>query len=244
MSLSERIRAGSEAAPWVVEEVKKLEGEIARLQGEQRQMGEDLIQIQRIHDEQKTRLYTERHRYRTALKEAKEALETVENLCANEGKHERQVEQAIATVTAALGPLGPTSTDEPLITTEAGLRFRLECEGEKVAQLEDENRELRATQCNHTIQVHADGREEHGCGCEAMMRGLAKVSADLNEADRRAGAAERMSASYQDSACARDRWLRKAKEEWGVDNNVSFDVVWDQALKARDELAAIQGKSK
>lgn len=32
----------------------------------------------------------------------------------------------------------------PLITVEASLRFRLECETEKVAQLEEENRELRA----------------------------------------------------------------------------------------------------
>lgn len=34
MKLSERIRAGSEAAPWVVEEVKALEAEVARLRHE------------------------------------------------------------------------------------------------------------------------------------------------------------------------------------------------------------------
>jgi hypothetical protein len=33
MSLSERIRANSEAAPWVIEEVVKMEAEIERLNG-------------------------------------------------------------------------------------------------------------------------------------------------------------------------------------------------------------------
>ena len=59
---------------------------------------------------------------------------------------------------------------------------------------------------------------------------VAAMSADLAEADRRAGAAERAKARVDDDAAKRASWLRSAKAEAGYDDNVSFDVVWAETL--------------
>ena len=59
------------------------------------------------------------------------------------------------------------------------------------------------------------------------------LTRERDDADRRAGAAERLLAHAQDSAAARSHWLSKAKREWGVDDKVSFDVVWAEALKLK-----------
>lgn len=59
---------------------------------------------------------------------------------------------------------------------------------------------------------------------------LKVILADVNEADRRAGAAEREMSHLKDAAAARATWLSKAKRDAGVSDNVSFDVVWTQAL--------------
>lgn len=61
----------------------------------------------------------------------------------------------------------------------------------------------------------------------------------LNEADRRAGAAERQMQSYVSECQSRKDWIRKAKEQWGVDNSVSFDLVWKEALQLRDQVAEL-----
>jgi hypothetical protein len=57
-----------------------------------------------------------------------------------------------------------------------------------------------------------------------------QLKADLAEADRRAGEAERRYARSVEDAISRESWIRKAKSEWGVHSNVSFDVVWAEAL--------------
>lgn len=54
----------------------------------------------------------------------------------------------------------------------------------------------------------------------------------IDEADRRAGAAERKMESLRDSANARKSWLSRAKKEAGYDDSVSFDKVWKEALAA------------
>jgi hypothetical protein len=59
---------------------------------------------------------------------------------------------------------------------------------------------------------------------------------ELAEADRRAGAAERHAELLEKDTAARGAWLTKAKAEWGVDDRVSFDVVWKKALAAREQL--------
>ena len=61
----------------------------------------------------------------------------------------------------------------------------------------------------------------------------ARLSAALlerDEADRRAGAAERNVEYQSEKIAARERWLHDAKAAWGVDDRVSFDVVWKEAL--------------
>lgn len=57
-----------------------------------------------------------------------------------------------------------------------------------------------------------------------------RLRAERDEADRRAGAAEREKESLAEACHARQSWLDKAKDQWGVDRNVSFDVVWAEAL--------------
>lgn len=64
----------------------------------------------------------------------------------------------------------------------------------------------------------------------------AQAVAERDEADRRAGAAERRNEQLREDAFRRSQWLRKAKEEAGYDDDVSFDVVW------RDALAAIHAR--
>jgi hypothetical protein len=63
-----------------------------------------------------------------------------------------------------------------------------------------------------------------------LLGELKSLAAERDEADRRAGAAERRLAHAEESAVARSQWLSKAKREWGVDDRVSFDDVWRQAL--------------
>lgn len=63
----------------------------------------------------------------------------------------------------------------------------------------------------------------------------ARLLAERDDADRRAGAAEREQERDREAAYARDSWLRRAKEQWGVASIVSFDVVWDEALAAKKD---------
>lgn len=73
------------------------------------------------------------------------------------------------------------------------------------------------------------------------MDTIESLKQERDEADRRAGAAERKLKRYAESEFLRETWTDKAKEQWGVHRNVSFDDVWEEALKAkgeRDTLAA------
>lgn len=69
---------------------------------------------------------------------------------------------------------------------------------------------------------------------------IEQLRAERDEADKRAGAAERNAEQLADERRAREAWLTKAKAAWGVDDRVSFDVVWAQALEARAQLKAIR----
>lgn len=64
---------------------------------------------------------------------------------------------------------------------------------------------------------------------------LAQIKQDLDEADLRAGKAERMLANERESAQARASWLIQAKADAGYNPNVSFDEVWTEALAALKE---------
>lgn len=68
---------------------------------------------------------------------------------------------------------------------------------------------------------------------------LASMTQQRDDADRRAGAAERSKESLVEESHARASWLRKAKAEAGYDDNVSFDVVWKETLKKARTLESL-----
>lgn len=65
---------------------------------------------------------------------------------------------------------------------------------------------------------------------EALTIERDSLKAERDEADRRAGAAERLLANERDTNYRRTGWLDKAKQEWGCDRNTSFDVIWNECL--------------
>jgi hypothetical protein len=65
-----------------------------------------------------------------------------------------------------------------------------------------------------------------------LMARIRELEAERDEADRRAGAAERRAAGLEETAFKRRQWLDKAKRAAGFSTDVSFDVVWAQALEA------------
>lgn len=71
-----------------------------------------------------------------------------------------------------------------------------------------------------------------------LLRRAERAEKERDEADRRAGAAERELEFEKDSSSRRASWLRTAKQQWGVHENVSFDVVWEEALKIRAQRDA------
>lgn len=67
----------------------------------------------------------------------------------------------------------------------------------------------------------------------------AQAGAELAEADRRAGAAERELACCREDVARFTRVRDQMKEQWGVDRNVSFDVVWAEALRLKQQAGAV-----
>src|SRR4051794_24288642 len=65
-----------------------------------------------------------------------------------------------------------------------------------------------------------------------MRESEASMGRQRDEADRRAGAAERNVERLDDSVSKHSSWLSKAKREAGYPDNISFDVVWSDALRA------------
>lgn len=70
----------------------------------------------------------------------------------------------------------------------------------------------------------------------SLSENVNQLKNDLDEADRRAGAAERENARLKESAIRRSEWLRKAKAEAGYDDTVSFGEVWAEALSALRQI--------
>lgn len=64
-----------------------------------------------------------------------------------------------------------------------------------------------------------------------------KLEAERDEADRRAGSAERRMAGLNDDVRRFEAARRRMKAQWGVHDNVSFDDVWQQALDAKASQA-------
>ena len=61
---------------------------------------------------------------------------------------------------------------------------------------------------------------------------IKSLQRELGEADRRAGAAERLRARDEETLRALSTARSKMKAQAGYDDNVSFDVVWADALAA------------
>lgn len=78
---------------------------------------------------------------------------------------------------------------------------------------------------------------------QSLASELEALRGERDEADRRAGAAERRLAYEVDARCGRDAWLRKAKEKWGVSSDCSFDLVWAEALKLKQQ-AGLPGTAR
>jgi hypothetical protein len=86
----------------------------------------------------------------------------------------------------------------------------------------------------------SDHPESFGNDMAIMMTGsqVRALLAERDEADRRAGAAERRCADLSDAAIKRASWLRKAKAQAGYSDRTSFDVVWSETLaKASSKVA-------
>jgi len=65
-----------------------------------------------------------------------------------------------------------------------------------------------------------------------------KLKLERDEADRRAGAAEREMASLKDDLYRLNNWRERQKEAAGYHRNTSFDIVWAETLsKAKDSDA-------
>lgn len=72
---------------------------------------------------------------------------------------------------------------------------------------------------------------------EALQSRVQELEAERDEADRRAGRAERHMAGLNDDVRRFEAARRRMKAQWGVHDNVSFDVVWQQALDAKASQA-------
>jgi len=66
------------------------------------------------------------------------------------------------------------------------------------------------------------------------------LRAELDDADRRAGAAERICAGLRDEAGKRQSWIQNAKDEAGYPRTTSFDVVWAETLERARQFQAVK----
>jgi hypothetical protein len=80
--------------------------------------------------------------------------------------------------------------------------------------------------------------QPHHVGWGQAIAAIDAVRCERDEADRRAGAAERRIVHLEEAAAARAAWLSRAKRAAGYDDNVSFDRVWEEALAALIEIRA------
>ena len=69
---------------------------------------------------------------------------------------------------------------------------------------------------------------------------IVSLEVERDEADRRAGAAEREMQTLKDTIARLNSVRSKQKREWGVDENTSFDAVWNEALALKAQCAQAQ----
>lgn len=97
------------------------------------------------------------------------------------------------------------------------------------------------------LKMTEDGAHFHGKDLRDLTRNISKtleaideLTEERDEADRRAGAAERQLERYRDWERKHKLWLTEAKESLGYTDRMSFDIVWAEArdalLELREEL--------
>lgn len=69
-----------------------------------------------------------------------------------------------------------------------------------------------------------------------------ELEVERDEADRRAGSAERRLADAKSSRGKHDSWKRKAKFDAGYHDNTSFDVVWKETLEKAAEVERLHAR--
>lgn len=69
---------------------------------------------------------------------------------------------------------------------------------------------------------------------------IEEMTWERDEADRRAGNAERKLADLEDSRFRITLWLSEAKAARGYHDNVSFDVVWSETCAKADRADAVE----
>lgn len=72
---------------------------------------------------------------------------------------------------------------------------------------------------------------------------IAQMQKTIDEADRRAGAAERRLEQLEDSASERESWIADAKRRRGYADGVSFDRVWNATCELADRGLAADGEA-
>ena len=72
---------------------------------------------------------------------------------------------------------------------------------------------------------------------QELRRTIERLTRERDEADRRAGAAERELASARETLACHSRSRERMKDEAGYDRNVSFDIVWSDLMT---ELARLR----
>lgn len=71
---------------------------------------------------------------------------------------------------------------------------------------------------------------------QALHAQIEALVRERDEADRRAGAAERHTSGLADDLQRMYRVRDEMKDQWGVSRQVSFDVVWAEALALKTAM--------
>lgn len=90
-----------------------------------------------------------------------------------------------------------------------------------------------------TVTLDVDSSEAQATLNE-YQRTIEQLRAERDEADRRAGAAERQLADAQDTVVKRRNWLDRAREERGYLHNISFDRVWRETCVQADMVPGLR----
>jgi len=93
--------------------------------------------------------------------------------------------------------------------------------------------------CDSGKYVHGEAQRFWECWQARASHGQAPADAKaLAEADRRAGEAERLLATCKEDVMRFEQVRSRMKYQWGADQRVSFDEVWDEALALKKAAPA------